>query len=92
MHLYNSRLVTTVKLTLTLFVNIFLGMLNSIPEIIEAIGGNDAVAKVTGVSRSAVSNWRLRGMIPAQHWLSIAGELSSKRALPPNPAIFFKSL
>ena len=65
-------------------------MLNSIEEIIEAIGGHDAAAKLAGVGRSAVSNWKARGMIPPEYWHAFAKALSlaKKKA---NPAVFFKT-
>lgn len=64
-------------------------MLNTIDELIEALGGNDAAAKIANVTRPAVSNWKARGLIPAVYWQRFDEELRRLR-LKANPAIFFK--
>lgn len=36
-------------------------------ELIDALGGPQAVGRLLGISGPAVSNWKLRGEIPAKH-------------------------
>jgi hypothetical protein len=65
------------------------------PEIIEALGGRQAVAEITGSHPAAVSMWRRNG-VPAKHWhvlvdhavrAGIAGiTFASLQATKPEPA------
>ena len=41
-------------------------MISTVDGMIEALGGNTAVAALTGRGSSAVSNWRKRGRVPAE--------------------------
>lgn len=62
-------------------------MLETVGEIIDALGGNAKAGALVGVGASAVSNWRSRGRIPAELFLAFSTALESlgKRA---NPALF----
>lgn len=69
---------------------LFGDMLSSVDEIVEALGGTGATARLTGVVPSAVSNWR-RGTIPSENFLTITTELE-KLGLHAAPSAFgFKS-
>ncbi len=35
---------------------------NTASEVIDALGGNTAVAEITGVKPNAVGNWRVKGL------------------------------
>ena len=52
-------------------------MLNSVEEVIEAVGGNAAAASLAGVGASAVSNWRSRGEIPPENFLLFRDALAA---------------
>lgn len=67
-------------------------MLNSVDDVIEALGGTAAAAALLGVGSPAVSNWRLRGKVPQEYFLLVGGALKGlgKEA---DPAVFgFKVL
>lgn len=50
--------------------------LRSTSEIIDALGGNQAVSELTGINNSgAVSNWRAQAAFPAWTYLSITRAL-----------------
>ena len=49
--------------------------LNSTTEIIDLLGGNPAVARLTSSTAKAVSNWRGFGKFPATTYLVIKAEL-----------------
>lgn len=51
-------------------------MLDTVEAVIDELGGNSAVAKLTGFGPSAVSNWRARGRIPAKLHLTFSGALA----------------
>lgn len=42
----------------------------SVPDVIEALGGQEAAARVTFVSPVAVKKWRTKG-ISGRHWMWI---------------------
>ena len=62
-------------------------MLRTIDEIVELLGGTVKVAALCGVGRSAVSNWRLRGRIPAEFFLVFSEALRAVGA-DADPALF----
>lgn len=43
----------------------YAGRMKTASEVIDALGGTTATAKIFGVLPSAVSNWRAAGMFPA---------------------------
>lgn len=53
-------------------------MLNSIDDVIEALGGATAVASLVGVGVSAVSNWSKRGRISQDNFMIIRDALAAK--------------
>lgn len=59
-------------------------MLNSVDEVIEAVGGDAVAASLAGVGASAVSNWRSRGKISQENFLLFRGALAAlgKEASP----------
>jgi hypothetical protein len=65
-------------------------MLDTVDDIVAAIGGNKATAKLCGVGLSAISMWRQRGMIPPDHWHVMTEELRRKRKKV-DPAVFFRT-
>lgn len=51
-------------------------MLNSVAEVIDAVGGPEAAIGVAGIkSTSAPSNWKARGRIPPRHFPAFAAAL-----------------
>lgn len=52
-------------------------MLNSVDQVIDALGGPTKTAAVVGVGASAVINWRTRGEIPPEHFVLICDALAS---------------
>lgn len=47
-------------------------MLTSVDAVIEAVGGTSAAAALAGVGPPAVSNWKARGAIPSEYFLSFS--------------------
>jgi DNA-binding transcriptional regulator YdaS (Cro superfamily) len=47
-------------------------------DLVRALGGGSAVARVIGVSPSAVSNWQRLGRFPARTYLQIRRRLKAK--------------
>jgi DNA-binding transcriptional regulator YdaS (Cro superfamily) len=62
-------------------------MLCSADAVIKALGGTSAVATLTGVGPSAVSNWKARGTIPSENFLALSEALAS-REMEADPAVF----
>jgi DNA-binding transcriptional regulator YdaS (Cro superfamily) len=62
-------------------------MLNTVDEVVEALGGTAAVAALTGVTAPAVSNWRERGAIPSEYFLRI-GEALRGDGWDVEPSVF----
>lgn len=62
-------------------------MLDTVDEVVDAVGGTFGAAKLAGVSPSGVSNWRARGRIPADKSMIFAEALKplGKTA---NPNVF----
>jgi hypothetical protein len=59
-------------------------MLNSVDEVIEALGGPTIVASLAGVGTSAVSNWSKRGRISQGSFMIVRDALAAlgKEAAP----------
>jgi DNA-binding transcriptional regulator YdaS (Cro superfamily) len=53
-------------------------MLESVDEVIEALGGTQRSAEQLGVLPTAVSNWKARGKIPSDKFLVISGALRER--------------
>lgn len=62
-------------------------MLISADEVIDALGGTVATARLVGLRKTAVSNWRDRGVIPSQYFVILSGELAV-RGLAFDRAVF----
>lgn len=62
-------------------------MLRTVNEVISELGGPTAVAAKIGLGKTAVGNWKMRGSIPAEHFLSISILLSERR-LKADPVVF----
>ena len=62
-------------------------MLNSVDDVIEALGGPATVASLTGVGTSAVSNWSARRRIAQDKFVIVRDALAAlgKEA---SPAVF----
>jgi hypothetical protein len=52
-------------------------MLNTVDDVIEALGGPTKTAALAGVGASAVVNWRVRGEIPPENFLLIRDALAA---------------
>ena len=61
--------------------------LQTTSEVITALGGTAEVAKLTGRSMQAVSNWRSRGFFTAASYMTITDELA-RRSMCANPALW----
>lgn len=67
-------------------------MLNTVDEVIEALGGPSEAAIATAVGSSAVSNWRARGKISQDVFILVRDALAA-RGKEADPAVFgFKTL
>lgn len=53
-------------------------MLETVDDVIEALGGSAAVASLLGFRTSAVSNWKERGRIPAGKFQLISEALEPR--------------
>ena len=53
-------------------------MLDSVDDVVEALGGSAKVAELCGVGPSAVSNWRKRGRISQGSFMLVRDALASK--------------
>jgi len=62
-------------------------MLNSVTQVIDALGGVHAAAELSGVGPTAVWNWRSRGRIPAELMLVVSSALS-RLDLRADPSVF----
>jgi DNA-binding transcriptional regulator YdaS (Cro superfamily) len=62
-------------------------MLESVEDVIKAVGGNAAAAGLAGVRGSAVSNWKARKRIPAEFLLTFS-EVLAREGLRVDPAVF----
>jgi hypothetical protein len=61
--------------------------INSIEELIEALGGDTAVAGMFGISQPAVANWKARGQIATGWHMRLYAEVR-RMGLSINPAVF----
>jgi hypothetical protein len=59
-------------------------MLNSVDDIIEALGGSAATASILGVYPSAISNWKFRGGIPLSNFLLLEKALAARGKRKPS--------
>lgn len=59
-------------------------MLDTVDEVIEAVGGDAAACSLAGVGPSAISNWRSRGKIAQDNFLLFRDALAAvgKEAAP----------
>jgi hypothetical protein len=58
--------------------------LTSASEILDELGGNASVAKLTGSTSKAVWNWRAANSFPANTYVAITSALASKgKSAPP---------
>jgi len=53
-------------------------VLKSVPEVVKALGGPDAISELTGVGRSTVSNWATWGFIPPGWYMAFKTRLEAK--------------
>ena len=57
--------------------------LNTANEVIDALGGTLAVARLAGLSMQAISNWRLRERFPPATYLLLNAALRAKQCSAP---------
>jgi hypothetical protein len=57
--------------------------LNTAEAVVDILGGTRAVAKLTGRSDPAVSNWRKANSFPANTYLTLKSALEEKGATAP---------
>jgi DNA-binding transcriptional regulator YdaS (Cro superfamily) len=62
-------------------------MINTVADLIEALGGTTATAKLCGVKPPAVSNWKKIGQLPARFFLPVM-ELCQSRGIEVNRELF----
>ncbi len=62
-------------------------MLETVDEIIEAVGGTTAAAALVGVTSPAVSHWKTRNGIPTEHFF-VFSEALERLGHRPSPAVF----
>lgn len=62
-------------------------MLETVDDVIEALGGTAAAASLLGVSSPAVSNWKERGKIAADKFLLVREALEARGA-EASPSVF----
>ena len=53
--------------------------LHTTGSVIDALGGNAAVAKLLGISPNVVSNWRMAERFPAHTYLTLRDHLKAAR-------------
>ena len=58
--------------------------MNSVSEVIDALGGNSAVARLTSSRPNAVSNWRASGRFPANTYLILKDILAQQGHAAPD--------
>jgi DNA-binding transcriptional regulator YdaS (Cro superfamily) len=63
-------------------------MLNSVDDVVDALGGTASVASLLGVGPSAVSNWRARGKIPEDNFLLVRDALKANGRGEADPSVF----
>lgn len=61
--------------------------INSIEELIDALGGDTVLASELGISQPGVGNWKVRGFIPPGWHMRLFAELR-KRGQTMNPEVF----
>lgn len=66
-------------------------MLDSVDDVVEALGGSAKVAELCGVGPSAVSNWRKRGRISPGSFMIIRDALASKEMEAASSVFGFKA-
>jgi hypothetical protein len=66
-------------------------MLRTVDDVIGALGGTTAVAKLCGTTLAAVSNWRLRRKIPSEKFLVFEAALRRKGLEVPMRLFTFKT-
>jgi hypothetical protein len=54
-------------------------MIKTVDEMVDALGGTAAVAALTEVGLSAVSNWRAQGFVPAKKFVTLTEALARKK-------------
>lgn len=57
--------------------------LNTAADVMEALGGNPAVARLTDRTAKAVSNWRAIGSFPADTYIAMGGALHALGYIAP---------
>lgn len=62
-------------------------MLLSPDAVIEALGGPTEAATKLGVKPNVVGNWKIRGKIPPEHFLTVSEALRASDAVPA-PEVF----
>jgi hypothetical protein len=61
--------------------------ISTIDELVDALGGDTAVARWLNLSQPAVANWKVRGEVPAGWHLRIFARLKQERRMV-DPVIF----
>lgn len=65
-------------------------MLNTVDEVLEALGGDIPAAALAGVGASALSNWRSRGKIPPEYFALFSDALAASGVAVSREAFGFK--
>lgn len=64
--------------------------LKTVDEIVDALGGTVAVARLVNLSKQAVCNWRYRKGIPARNYATIEAALAARRLVADKTVYSFK--
>jgi hypothetical protein len=62
--------------------------LNSVSEIIDAVGGDTKFSRVFGLSRSQVSNWKMRKQFPSYTYASLQPQLKTIFNIDAPPSVW----
>jgi hypothetical protein len=65
--------------------------MDTVEQIIDAVGGTAAAAVLAGVTPPAVSNWKARGFIPSDLFVVFAEALERRGMIADRSAFGFKA-
>lgn len=62
-------------------------MITSVEQMVAVLGGTSAAAALAGTDKRVVSNWKARGRVPAEYFLTLTDALA-ELGQQADPAIF----
>lgn len=63
-------------------------MIQTVDDLVEALGGTVAAGKLVGLGAPAVSGWKTRQRIPPEHYFAICEALEIAGKPPPSRDLF----